>query len=123
MAYGIFHQRLQNHRRNAQVSRLLLQTDKVTEPPLEARFFDLQIRRHKPDFILQWDPFGPRRIKCVAEDGGQLFGQPDKVGTIEEGKYADLVVVDGDPSENIGVLRDGVVAVMKDGKFFVDALV
>jgi len=61
-------------------------------------------------------------LRWATKNGGELFGQPDKVGTIEEGKFADLVVVDGDPSDNIGVLRDGVVAVMKDGKFFVDAL-
>ena len=61
-------------------------------------------------------------LRWATKNGGALYGQPDKVGTIDEGKFADLVVVDGDPSEDIGVLRDRVVAVMKDGKFFVDSL-
>jgi imidazolonepropionase-like amidohydrolase len=61
-------------------------------------------------------------LRWATKNGGELFGQPDKVGTIEEGKFADLVVVDRDPSDDIGALRDGVVAVMKDGKFFVDTL-
>ena len=38
----------------------------------------------------------------------------DKVGTIEEGKLADLVVLDGDPCENIRVLEHP-VSVMKNG--------
>jgi imidazolonepropionase-like amidohydrolase len=61
-------------------------------------------------------------LRWATKNGGELFGQPDKLGTVEEGKLADLVVVESDPSDNIGVLRDGVVAVMKDGKFFVDDL-
>lgn len=61
-------------------------------------------------------------LRWATKNGGELFGQPDKVGTIDEGKFADLVVVDRDPSDDIEVLRDGVVAVMKDGRFFVDRL-
>ena len=34
------------------------------------------------------------------------LGLGDHVGTVEPGKIADLVVVDGDPLERVGVLRD-----------------
>ena len=36
----------------------------------------------------------------------RALGLGDQVGTVEPGRLADLVVVDGDPLERIGVLRD-----------------
>ncbi len=39
----------------------------------------------------------------------------DEVGTIEEGKQADLLVVDGDPSVDVGALWN-VVDVFQDGE-------
>jgi imidazolonepropionase-like amidohydrolase len=49
--------------------------------------------------------------------GAELLQMADKVGTLEPGKLADLVVVDGDPSADIGLLPDTkrIVCVMKDG--------
>jgi imidazolonepropionase-like amidohydrolase len=44
------------------------------------------------------------------------------IGTIEKGKHADIIVVDGDPIKNIKVLQDmeKIRMVMKDGKIEVD---
>ena len=39
----------------------------------------------------------------------------NEVGSIEPGKKADLIIVDGNPGENIEDLRR-IVAVIKDGK-------
>ena len=41
-----------------------------------------------------------------------------QVGTIEPGKKADLLVVDGDPLRDIGILYEAknILLVMKDGK-------
>ncbi len=49
----------------------------------------------------------------------------DDLGTVTEGKLADLVVVDGDPLEDITVLQDldRIHAVIKGGEFVKDALV
>jgi imidazolonepropionase-like amidohydrolase len=44
-----------------------------------------------------------------------FMGIEDKLGSIESGKLADIIAVDGDPSEDIKVMKD-VVFVMKDGK-------
>ena len=46
------------------------------------------------------------------------IGLGDRVGTVEPGKLADLVVVDGDPLKDPGLLRDHArfALVMKDGQ-------
>ena len=46
------------------------------------------------------------------------------MGTIEEGKCADILVVDGDPLEDIAILQDRskLAMVMKDGKVMVNSL-
>jgi imidazolonepropionase-like amidohydrolase len=44
----------------------------------------------------------------------QLMGLGDELGTIEPGKRADLVVVDGDPLE-VATLHDRIVSVYQDG--------
>ena len=43
-----------------------------------------------------------------------LLGWPDKVGTIEPGKWADIVAVDGDPLADVTTL-ERVKFVMKGG--------
>ena len=52
------------------------------------------------------------------------MGRDDDLGRIEPGRLADLVVVDGDPSVDISVLRDPekIRAVAKGGKLVVDRL-
>jgi imidazolonepropionase-like amidohydrolase len=43
---------------------------------------------------------------------------PDRIGTLEAGKLADLVVVNGDPLKDIAVLQDrSRLSVMKGGRF------
>lgn len=44
-----------------------------------------------------------------------VFGQADKTGSLAKGKLAELALIDGDPSRNIGDLRQ-VELVMRDGK-------
>jgi imidazolonepropionase-like amidohydrolase len=55
--------------------------------------------------------------------GGTLVGRED-LGRIEEGYLADLIVVDGDPSEDLKVLAsiDNIHAVMRDGKMLVNTV-
>jgi imidazolonepropionase-like amidohydrolase len=55
-------------------------------------------------------------IRWATKYGGEMTGIPD-LGTIEPGKLADMVVVDGDPSKDIRVLTrpDAIVTVLKGG--------
>jgi imidazolonepropionase-like amidohydrolase len=46
----------------------------------------------------------------------------DSIGTIEPGKLADLVVIDGDPLSDISLVRTGVVGVVQDGRVVRDDL-
>ena len=53
-------------------------------------------------------------IKCATVNASELIGVSDKVGTIEKGKLADIVAVEGDPTKDIHVMGS-VKFVMKDG--------
>jgi imidazolonepropionase-like amidohydrolase len=50
---------------------------------------------------------------------------PGKLGVLEEGAFADLLLVDGSPIENIKLIEDpakNLLIIMKDGKIFKNAL-
>ena len=61
-------------------------------------------------------------IRWATKNGGELVDPGGDLGTLAEGKLADLLVVDGDPVADIGCLRDRVQAVVQGGRFVVDAL-
>jgi imidazolonepropionase-like amidohydrolase len=54
--------------------------------------------------------------------GGELMGRPDELGQVKEGYLADLLLVDGDPTQNVAMLQDKqkLRAIMKDGRFYKD---
>lgn len=45
-------------------------------------------------------------IQAATKNGAYLMKLSDQTGTLEAGKYADLLVVDGDPSKDISLLGD-----------------
>ncbi len=53
-------------------------------------------------------------IKMVTRNAAELIGIEDEVGTLEQGKLADLIAVQGNPLEDITLLEN-VRFVMKDG--------
>jgi imidazolonepropionase-like amidohydrolase len=59
------------------------------------------------------DPMDALHAATVA--AADLLGQSDSLGTIAAGKLADIVAVNGNPLDNIAVMRD-VAMVMKAGK-------
>jgi imidazolonepropionase-like amidohydrolase len=54
-------------------------------------------------------------IVAATQIGAEVSGAADKLGTIEEGKIADLLVINGDPLDDIRNLRD-VEIIIQDGK-------
>jgi imidazolonepropionase-like amidohydrolase len=56
-------------------------------------------------------------IQAATVRGSELLGMADQVGTLETGKYADVVAVSGDPLADIQAM-DNVVFVMKGGVVF-----
>ena len=54
-------------------------------------------------------------IQAATVNAADLLGWSDKVGTIEPGRWADLVAVDGDPLQDVRKL-EGVKFVMKGGQ-------
>jgi imidazolonepropionase-like amidohydrolase len=61
-------------------------------------------------------------VRWATRNGAVLMGRESELGTIEAGKLADLLVVDGDPLADIGCLRDSLLAIVKGGEFVKDAL-
>lgn len=56
-------------------------------------------------------------LRAATYASAMLLGVEKITGSIEDGKMADLIAVNGDPTENIAVMRN-VVFVMKDGVIY-----
>ena len=71
------------------------------------------------EFRLYADHAGVTPLELIGwatRNAADLVGRSADLGTVEVGKLADLVVLDGDPTADIGVLADGKpLAVLKDG--------
>ena len=64
-------------------------------------------------------------IRSATLIGAEVIRQEGKLGTIQPGAYADMLVVDGDPLKDLGLFKDGgphLSAIMKAGKFHKNAL-
>ena len=63
-------------------------------------------------------------IKAVTSANAELMGIGEITGSVEAGKEADLLVIDGDPLEDIRILqnREKILCVMKGGAFYKDTL-
>jgi len=81
--------------------------------------------------LKQW--FTPAEmLKLVTHDNAQLLAlsgprnpYPGKLGVVEAGALADLLLVDGDPLANIDLIGDpakNFVVIMKDGKVYKNSL-
>ena len=58
-------------------------------------------------------------IQAATRDAAEHLGRGDDLGTLEAGKLADLIIVEGDPLQNISVLRTPWM-VLKGGRVVVD---
>lgn len=59
-------------------------------------------------------------ILAATRLGGEIMGMGDRLGQVRAGYLADLLLVDGDPLQDVGILqqRDRLLAIMKDGIFW-----
>ncbi|MFE6823376.1 amidohydrolase family protein [Streptomyces sp. NPDC057690] len=71
------------------------------------------------ELFVDWFGLTPAQTLCAATRlGGEIMGMADELGLVRPGFLADLVLVDGDPLAEIGILQDRhrLRAIMKDGK-------
>lgn len=70
-----------------------------------------------PDQVLAWG---------TANAGELLVDPPHKVGVVEPGAFADLIVIEGNPLDDLALLsnpQQSLKAVIRDGEFEIDRLV
>lgn len=69
--------------------------------------------------FVDWFGFTPgEALRAATQYGGQLMGMPDSLGLIRPGYLADLLLVEPDPLDDIGVLCDSasLSMIMRDGR-------
>lgn len=69
---------------------------------------------HQFAYMVRWGMTPLQSIQAATINNADLFGLSNKVGTIEAGKYADIIAVDENPLENIEIMKT-VSFVMKGG--------
>jgi imidazolonepropionase-like amidohydrolase len=78
------------------------------------------------EFALKAEVMTPMEtIVSATRTNAELIGMADRIGTLEVGKLADLIVVDGNPLENLTLFEHGlerVVLVMKEGRIVKDTM-
>lgn len=70
-------------------------------------------------FFVNYVGFTPLQVlTCATKNGARLMGRSDELGTVERGKLADLLIVDGDVLADIRLLEDRsrFIAVIQGGR-------
>ena len=105
--------------------RIAFGTDVITDLEM--------LKRANEEFVHRAEWFTPVEILRQATSksaellslSGPRNPYPGKLGVIEEGAYADLLLIDGNPLEDISILtnpEDNLPLIMKDGKIYKNAL-
>ena len=71
--------------------------------------------------MVQWGMTPAQAIRTATQNSADLIGRSKDVGTIEVGKYADIIAVQGDPLEDVTALQS-VGFVMKGGTVYKDKI-
>lgn len=95
--------------------RIAMGTDTTVDPEMGENSKELEIY-----VSLGMKPMDA--IVTATRNAAEALGMIDDIGTVEKGKLADLIAVDGDPLQNISILHDKerIRFVMKDGDTYVD---
>jgi len=65
-------------------------------------------------FMVKYGMTPMQAIQAATTSAADLLGRSNELGTVGEGKYADLIAVEGDPLQDVRLLEN-VRFVMKDG--------
>jgi len=80
----------------------------------------LQVEQSR-EFQIRSEVLSPIEIiRAATTIGARIVRQEGKIGTLKSGAHADLLLVDGDPLKNLGVLQEQgkyLAAIMKAGTF------
>ncbi len=68
-------------------------------------------------FMVKYGMTPMQAIQAATSSAADLLGHSDIVGSIEPGKFADVIAVSGDPLQDVSLLEN-VSFVMKDGKIY-----
>jgi len=71
--------------------------------------------------MVQWGMTPAQAIRTATQNSADLIGRSKDVGTIEVGKYADIIAVTGDPLQDVSTLQN-VGFVMKGGTVYKDKI-
>ncbi len=77
------------------------------------------------EFELKGQVLTPMEVLLSATKvNAELFRMADRIGTVEPGKYADLLVVAGNPLKNLRVfqVQDNLKVIMKGGHVYKQTL-
>jgi imidazolonepropionase-like amidohydrolase len=70
-------------------------------------------------FVMQLGYSPAEALMAATKWGGEIMGMGDELGLVKEGYLADLLLVDGDPTDDVTILQDRarLLLIMKDGKY------
>jgi imidazolonepropionase-like amidohydrolase len=100
-------------------------TDTLFDPELAQKQGKMLVkmqRRYAPHEILKMATHDNEQLLKLS---GPRDPYPGKLGVFDEGAYADLILVDGNPLENLNLVADAeknFVVIMKDGKIYKNTL-
>ncbi|MBE0555883.1 MAG: amidohydrolase family protein [Proteobacteria bacterium] len=95
--------------------RIAMGTDMALDPEMGANAQELEI-------YVDYGMTPMEAIQTATKNTAEAIWLGKVTGTLEAGKYADIIAVDGDPLKDIRILKDKekIKVVMKEGKIFVD---
>ncbi|OGA21536.1 MAG: hypothetical protein A3I02_13400 [Betaproteobacteria bacterium RIFCSPLOWO2_02_FULL_67_26] len=97
--------------------RIAMGTDMTIDPEMGQNAKELEI-------YVRLGMSAMEAITSATRNAADALGMLRELGTLEAGKLADVIAVDGDPSQDIRVLQDRarIKLIMKEGEIYVDKL-